>query len=67
VIDEVFKTQIKDGLIGDFSFNENGDLSGATGAAVLYTIYVGTDKLNTELTTSPEPDVVDAARQAAAG
>ena len=67
VIDEVFKTQIKDGLIGDFGFNENGDLSGATGAAVLYTIYQGTDKLNTLETTSPEPDVVEAARAAAAG
>jgi len=67
VIDEVFKTQITDGLIGDFSFNENGDLSGATGAAVLYTIYQGTDKLNTLETTSPEPDVVEAARAAAAG
>ena len=67
VIDEVFKTKITDGLIGDFSFNENGDLSGATGAAVLYTIYQGTDKLNTLETTSPEPDVVEAARAAAAG
>jgi branched-chain amino acid transport system substrate-binding protein len=67
VIDEVFKTKITDGLIGDFSFNENGDLSGATGAAVLFTIYQGTNKLNTLLTTSPEPDLVDAAREAAAG
>jgi branched-chain amino acid transport system substrate-binding protein len=67
VIDEVYKTKITDGLIGDFSFNENGDLSGATGAAVLFTIYQGTDKLNTLETTSPDPDLVDAARKEAAG
>jgi branched-chain amino acid transport system substrate-binding protein len=67
VIDEVFKTKIDNGLIGNFSFNENGDLSGATGASVLFTIYQGTNKLNTLLTTSPEPDLVDAARKAAAG
>ena len=67
VIDEVYKTKIKNGLIGDFSLNENGDLSGANGAAVLYTIYIGTDKLTTLTTTGPEPDLVEAARKAAAG
>jgi branched-chain amino acid transport system substrate-binding protein len=67
VIDEVFKTQVDNGLIGDFSFNENGDLSGASGAAVQFTIYEGTDHLKTLLTTSPEPELVDAAREAAAG
>ena len=40
---------------------------GASGAATLFTIYQGTDKLNTLLTTSPEADLVDAARQEAAG
>jgi branched-chain amino acid transport system substrate-binding protein len=67
VIDEVFKTDVKDGLIGDFSLNENGDLTGASGAATLFTIYIGTTKLNTLLTTSPEADLVDAARKEAAG
>jgi len=67
VIEEVYNTQVTGGLIGDFSLNENGDLSGASGAAVLFTIYQGTDKLNTVLTTSPEPDLVDAARKEAAG
>jgi branched-chain amino acid transport system substrate-binding protein len=67
VIEEVFNTNVTDGLIGSFSLNENGDLTGASGAATLFTIYEGTDKLNTLLTTSPEPDLVEAARQEAAG
>ena len=62
VIDEVFKTKITDGLIGSFSLNENGDLTGANGAAMLFTIYKGTNKLNTLQTTSRRR-IVDAARE----
>jgi branched-chain amino acid transport system substrate-binding protein len=67
VIEEVFKTKVDDGLIGSFEINENGDLSGAKGAALLFTIYRGTTKLETLKTTSPKQETVDAARQAAAG
>ncbi len=67
VIAKVYATKVSNGLIGDFSFNENGDLSGAKGAAVLFTIYKGTTKLNTLLTTGPEPKLVAAARKEAAG
>jgi branched-chain amino acid transport system substrate-binding protein len=67
VIKNVFDTKVDDGLIGSFSFNENGDLSGATGAATLFTIYIGTNELVTEVTTSPEADLVEAARKEAAG
>jgi branched-chain amino acid transport system substrate-binding protein len=67
VIKEVFATKVNDGLIGNFEFNENGDLSGAKGAAVLFTIYKGTNKLNTLLTTAPQANLVDAARKEAAG
>src|SRR3954469_7110135 len=63
VISKVYATKVNNGLIGNFSFNENGDLSGAKGAAVLFTIYKGTDHLNTVLTTAPEPDLVAAARK----
>jgi branched-chain amino acid transport system substrate-binding protein len=64
VIDNVFKTDVKNGLIGSFSLNKNGDLSGATGAALKFTIYVGAgNHLKTILTTSPEADLVDAARK----
>ena len=64
---KVFATKVTNGLIGDFQFNKNGDLSGAKGAAVLFTIYKGTNKLNTLLTTAPEPALVAAARKEAAG
>ena len=68
VIDEVFKTKVKNGLIGDFDLNKNGDLTGANGAALLYTVYVGKgNHLVTLLTTSPEPKLVAAARKAASG
>ncbi|MGB2874005.1 MAG: branched-chain amino acid ABC transporter substrate-binding protein [Gaiellaceae bacterium] len=63
VVDNVFKTHINNGLIGSFSLNKNGDLSGATGAALKFTIYVGAaNNLKTLLTTSPQPKLVQAAR-----
>jgi branched-chain amino acid transport system substrate-binding protein len=64
VIDNVFKTKVTNGLIGKFSLNKNGDLSGATGPAIQFTIYVGANNhLKTILTTSPKADLVDAARK----
>jgi branched-chain amino acid transport system substrate-binding protein len=64
VIDNVFKTKIDNGLIGSFGINQNGDLSGATGPAIQFTIYGGVgNHLKTLLTTSPKPDLVDAARK----
>ena len=69
VISEVYKTKVTDGLIGSFSFNANGDLSGATGASVLYTIYIG--KGNNLVTfvngVGPVPSLTQAARKEAAG
>jgi branched-chain amino acid transport system substrate-binding protein len=67
VIDNVFKTKVDNGLIGSFNLNQNGDLTGAKGAAVLFTIYNGTNHLNTLLTTAPDPKLVEAARKEAAG
>jgi branched-chain amino acid transport system substrate-binding protein len=68
VIDNVYKTHIKNGLIGDFSINKNGDLSGATGAALKFTIYLGANNnLKTILTTSPQANLVDAARKGFSG
>jgi branched-chain amino acid transport system substrate-binding protein len=67
VIEEIFKTKVDDGLIGSFEINENGDLTGAKGAALLFTIYKGTTKLETLQTTSPKANLVEAARKAAAG
>jgi len=67
VIAKVFASKVSNGLIGNFAFNKNGDLTGAKGAAVLFTIYKGTNHLNTLLTTAPDPKLVAAARKEAAG
>ena len=67
IIDEVFKTKVDNGLIGSFEINENGDITGAKGAALLFTIYKGTNKLVTLKTTAPKANLVEAARKAAAG
>ena len=64
VISNVFKTHVSNGLIGSFSLNKNGDLSGATGAALKFTIYIGAgNHLKTLLTTSPQANLVQAARK----
>ncbi len=64
----IFSTKVDNGLIGSFSLNKNGDLTGAKGAALLFTIYGGVNNhLKTLLTTSPEATLVGAARKAAAG
>jgi branched-chain amino acid transport system substrate-binding protein len=68
VIDEMFKSKVDNGLIGSFSFNKNGDLSGAKGAALLFTIYTGAgNHLKTLVTTSPEPSLIDPARKGFSG
>ena len=68
VIDEVYKTDVTNGLIGSFKLNKNGDLTGANGAATQFTIYGGVGgHLKTLLTTGPVPTLVQAARKAAAG
>ena len=67
VIEEVFNTKVEDGYAGSFEINENGDISGASGAAVTFTIYSGETKLESVKTLVPEEDIVEAARQEAAG
>lgn len=62
VIDAMFDAEVKDGFLGSFSINENGDPQGAEGAVVGFTIYRATDKLETEKTISPQSENVDAAR-----
>jgi len=61
VIAKLFETQVTDGLIGSFGFNENGDPSNATGAVVGFVIYKATDKLETDTVLSPKPETVTAA------
>jgi branched-chain amino acid transport system substrate-binding protein len=62
IIEEIFNYSVEDGLVGSFEINENGDPAGGEGAVVGFTIYVGTDKLETETTLSPKPENVEAAR-----
>jgi branched-chain amino acid transport system substrate-binding protein len=68
VIANVFKTKVSNGLIGSFSLNANGDLAGAKGAAVLFTIYKGTNHLVTlNSGVAPEAKLTQAARKEASG
>jgi branched-chain amino acid transport system substrate-binding protein len=62
VIEQMFNASVKDGLLGSFDINENGDPSGAEGAVVGFTIYKATTKLETETTISPKNENVEAAR-----
>ena len=61
VIAKLFASKVVDGLLGSFTFNENGDPQDASGAVVGFTIYKATDKLTTETTITPKPETVDAA------
>ena len=62
VIEQLFATEVNDGFLGDFSFNENGDPTLATGAVVGFTIFRGEEQLEVETSFSPEEAVVEAAR-----
>jgi branched-chain amino acid transport system substrate-binding protein len=62
ILEAIFNFSVDDGLIGSFEINENGDPSGGEGAVVAFTIYKGTDKLETDTTISPKPEDVEAAR-----
>jgi branched-chain amino acid transport system substrate-binding protein len=61
VIAKMFETEVTDGLLGSFTFNENGDPENAEGAVVGFTMYVATDKLTTEDNFSPKTETVTAA------
>jgi len=67
ILDELFKIKVTDGYIGGFEFNENGDVTGASGAVLTFSVYKGTNKLTTLKTATPEANLIDAARQEAAG
>jgi len=58
---QMFATEVTDGLLGTFSFSEDGDPVAAEGAAVSIVIYKATTKLETETTIAPQQTTVDAA------
>jgi branched-chain amino acid transport system substrate-binding protein len=61
IIEAIFATEVTDGLIGTFSFDENGDPTGAEGAVVGFTIYSGTDSLESVTSFAPKAENVEAA------
>jgi branched-chain amino acid transport system substrate-binding protein len=60
VISKMFASDVQNGLLGTFKFNENGD-PGHVGATVAITVYKATDKLETEKVISPKTETVNAA------
>jgi branched-chain amino acid transport system substrate-binding protein len=61
VISKLFASDVKDGLLGSFTFNSDGDPVASSGATVAITLYKAEDKLVTETTISPKQTTVDAA------
>ena len=52
---------MKDGLLGSFTFNEDGDPVASAGATVAITIYKAEDTFKTVTTIAPKQTTVDAA------
>lgn len=69
LLEQAFKVKVapEDGYIGGFEFNEAGDVTGASGAVLTFSVYRGTDKLTTLKTMEPQADLIDAARKEASG
>jgi branched-chain amino acid transport system substrate-binding protein len=62
ILENMFSAQVTDGLIGSFSFNENGDPEDASGAVVAFTMYKATTELESVESFSPSPETVAAAQ-----
>jgi branched-chain amino acid transport system substrate-binding protein len=61
VISQLFASDVQEGLLGTFTFSEDGDPVASEGATVAITVYKATDKLETETTIAPKQTTVDAA------
>ena len=61
VITRLFETRVKDGLLGTFGFDENGDPADATGPVVSFTIFKVARGLTVDTTIDPEASTVRAA------
>jgi branched-chain amino acid transport system substrate-binding protein len=62
ILEGMFATDVTDGLIGSFKFNENGDPQDASGAVVAFTMYKATTELESVKSFSPTPETVAAAQ-----
>ncbi len=62
VISKLFESDVQDGLLGSFTFSEDGDpVAGGTAQVVNITVYKATDELTTETTIAPKQTTVNAA------
>ena len=61
VISKLFASDVQDGLLGTFTFSEDGDPVAARRCDVAITVYKAKDKLVTETTITPKQTTVDAA------
>ena len=62
ILEQMFATEVTDGMIGSFTFNENGDPEDASGAVVAFTMYEAGDELKSVKSFSPKPETVAAAQ-----
>jgi branched-chain amino acid transport system substrate-binding protein len=67
VIDNIFKTKVRDGILGSFDINENGDVASGKGAVVKYAMYKADKKLVAVKELVPDQKVADAALGAGTG
>jgi branched-chain amino acid transport system substrate-binding protein len=58
---KLFASDVQNGLLGTFTFSEDGDPVASAGATVAITIYEAKDKLVTDTTIAPKQTTVDAA------
>jgi len=61
IITQMFAADVQDGLLGTFTFSEDGDPVGDGGATTAIVIYKATTKLETVTTINPKQETVDAA------
>ncbi|HSC93132.1 MAG TPA: branched-chain amino acid ABC transporter substrate-binding protein [Gaiellaceae bacterium] len=62
IAEELFNTNIENGILGSFQINDNGDPELASGGVVGFTVYRAEKELVPETTISPKQENVDAAR-----
>ena len=61
VISKLFASDVKDGLLGSFTFSADGDPVASSGATVAITVYKASTKLLPVTTIAPKQSTVDAA------
>ncbi|MBA3367049.1 MAG: branched-chain amino acid ABC transporter substrate-binding protein [Actinobacteria bacterium] len=60
VVEELFKTKVKDGILGTFNINENGDVAQGKGVVIKYTMYKAAKELEVVKELTPRQELADA-------